>query len=255
MRRICIAGNGNVATHLSKALIEKSEDVVAIDSRNPEGYIPEEGDICLLAVKDEAIGETAGRIIKIAGRGNISDFLIAHTSGSVSLDVLKNQVGDRWGCGVFYPLQTFSKDAAMKYDEIPFLIEGDSESSTRILRELAMKISDRVAEADSHTRGDYHIAAVVSCNFSNYLHTLSDEFLRSKKLDFKMLLPLLKTTVSKLEEMYPSEAQTGPAVRGDKKIVCQHLERLADYPKAKKIYKEFSEMIMADKNNRRRKQK
>jgi predicted short-subunit dehydrogenase-like oxidoreductase (DUF2520 family) len=47
---------------------------------------------------------------------------IVHTSGSVSIDTLKGFKT----CGVFYPLQTFSKDKIKGMETVPFLLETNS---------------------------------------------------------------------------------------------------------------------------------
>lgn len=294
---ISIIGTGNVATHLFKALSQSStplspsaphpSDVSApipntsalssdsftqlsdisvrmINSRTLEG-LPEHSDVILISVKDDAIGSVAQ---KVADKAD----LIAHTSGSVSIDILK-------GCakhyGVFYPLQTFSKNSELDYQEIPFFIEGNDTKTVTILKELAQSISPKVFEADSAKRKRLHIAAVFACNFSNHLIAIADDLLQEtsldtpntevtstndiksisnsdsdsksnseEKLDYKILLPLLKETIRKLDTLTPKEAQTGPAVRNDQKVMSAHEEMLASNPDRLAIYRLLTSSIL-----------
>lgn len=249
---VTIIGSGNVATHLYKALIsgkqpidektpEERANVTIVNSRTLEN-LPGHSDIILISVKDDAIAEVAE---KVKGKASI----IAHTSGSVSMEVLGN-CSEHFG--VFYPLQTFSKDKELEYSDIPFFIEGDSQATVNALRHLANEISTEVFEADSNKRKRLHIAAVFACNFSNHLVAIADELLKEEDMDYRVLIPLLKETVKKLESMSPIDAQTGPAVRQDKTVIAAHEEMLNNEPHRKAIYTLLSSSIqeMAKKRNK-----
>jgi predicted short-subunit dehydrogenase-like oxidoreductase (DUF2520 family) len=51
------------------------------------------------------------------------------------------------------------------------------------------------------------------------------------------MLPLVRETARKVESMSPASAQTGPAVRGDRKVVSEHMELLKDHPEYADIYR------------------
>lgn len=235
-RKVTIVGTGNVACHLFKVLssVKSREEweTVIVNSRTLEG-LPELSDLILISVKDDAIPEVALRLI---GKGKT----VAHTSGSVSIDVLKGIAKEY---GVFYPLQTFSKKRELNYKEIPFFIEGNDEQAFKTLRELASEISAEVFEADSQIRKKLHIAAVFACNFSNHLVSIADDLLHEEELDYKVLLPLLKETIGKLDSLPPREAQTGPAVRDDESVMTIHKEMLRERPELQTIYQLLSDSI------------
>ncbi|MDE7109787.1 MAG: DUF2520 domain-containing protein, partial [Muribaculaceae bacterium] len=211
---IAVIGSGNVATHLVKALAPHV-NVVAVNSRTLDNF-PEGCRIAIISVADRAIGEVAERI---AGRAEI----IAHTSGSVPMHVLE---GSAPSLGVFYPLQTFTKDAEMTYSDIPFFIEGNNPETDSILKGLASLVSDTVIEADSAKRKQLHLASVFACNFSNYLVDVADRILHEKGMDYTLLLPRHRRTVTKLEKNPPDKAQTGPAARKDIPVIEAHLGML-----------------------------
>ena len=152
--------------------------------------------------------------------------------------------------GVFYPLQTFSKDKELDYKEIPFFIEGSSKSAVDILTSLASLISKNVYEADSDKRKRLHIAAVFACNFANHLVGIADDILKENGMDYTVLLPLLKETIGKLYLLPPSMAQTGPAVRNDTTVMKAHEEMLVDNPEYLGIYRALSQSIIDQHANK-----
>lgn len=233
--KIDIIGTGNVGSHLLRAF-EGKADVIAVNPRSLE-ELREGSDIYILSVSDDAIPQVAKRI-----KATISkDSLIAHTSGTTPLSVLK---GISKHTGVFYPLQTFSKNVSLDYSEIPFFIEGESDNTVTILEKAARLISMNVSRADSEQRKDLHIASVLSCNFCNHLWSLADEYLKKHGLEFKTLFPLIRETARKVEETSPGELQTGPAVRHDLKILEAHSRKLEENPELLDIYTLLSMSIM-----------
>ena len=229
--RTAIIGTGNVATHLAKAL--EKEGAVGVNSRNLEG-MPEECDLAIISVKDDAIAEVAQ---KLMGRAKI----IAHTSGSVPADALKG-CSERYG--VFYPMQPFTKGVTMDYSEIPFFIEGSDTATEEALTSLALMISPNVRKAGSSARKRLHLSAVFACNFTNCLMGIADELLKESGMDYTVMLPLLKQTVGKLYGTSPAMAQTGPAARGDLKTIEAHLAMLSDKPHLQDIYLALTKRIL-----------
>lgn len=227
MIKVDIIGGGNVATHLEKAFLGKT-DAHRVSSRTLEALRPD-ADVYMISVSDDAIREVAGKIKKWISPTAI----VAHTSGSTPLGVLK---GISKHTGVFYPLQTFSKDVALDYSEIPFFIEGESEATEKTLSDLARIISKKVTKADSEKRRDLHIASVFCCNFCNHLWALGDDYLERHGLDFSMLLPLIKETARKASQHRPVEIQTGPAVRNDNKVLEEHFRSLETEPELQDLY-------------------
>ena len=55
--------------------------------------------------------------------------------------------------------------------------------------------------------------------------------------------PLIEETEKKAHVLSPREAQTGPAVRYDEKIINKHLELLSNEPQMQEIYQLISKSI------------
>jgi hypothetical protein len=75
------------------------------------------------------------------------------------------------------------------------------------------------------------------------MYTISDKILSKSNIDFKLLLPLINQTVKKLTDNKPSEVQTGPAKRNDKKVIDVHLEDIED-ESSKEIYQLITNAII-----------
>jgi predicted short-subunit dehydrogenase-like oxidoreductase (DUF2520 family) len=170
----------------------------------------------------------------------LSDELIVHTSGSVSMDILEPYSENY---GVFYPLQTFSKDREINIREVPFLVEANRIDNEDLLVDLGNHLSDRVMLVDSVRRQYIHIAAVFASNFSNHMYDIAHTILQEQDLDFDLLSPLILETAAKATTIGPDRAQTGPARRKDNKIMKKHMEMLRDNPAAMEIYRRISDSI------------
>lgn len=254
--RIVVIGAGNVATHLATALSEKL-DIVQIFSNSEENAhllaskigcdsftsctdnIVADADIYIIAIKDDEIGSLVSKIKSFKDSA-----LWVHTSGSKPITLFENKIKNY---GVLYPLQTFSKDVEVNFSEIPFFIEANNNENANCIKELAHMLSPRVYEADSDKRRQLHIAAVYACNFANYMWILADEVMTEADLPFDILLPLIRSSVSKLEIVSPEQSQTGPAIRKDVKVIDEHLNILTG--NKENIYKILSDSIIASVNN------
>ena len=163
-----------------------------------------------------------------------------HTSGGVECRELAPLTENY---GVFYPLQTFSKGRAVDLSEVPVFIEGATERTLAVARQLAESISPKVYEADGAARARLHAAAVFACNFANHLWAIADDVLRRETAtDLSVLYPLLRETMSKAMTMQPGDAQTGPARRGDRGVIEKHKSLLTDDEAA--LYETLSQHII-----------
>jgi predicted short-subunit dehydrogenase-like oxidoreductase (DUF2520 family) len=113
-----------------------------------------------------------------------------------------------------------------------------------------LSLSKKVEPIDSAQRKVIHIAAVFACNFTNHLFSISEGILKKEKMNFALLEPLIKETLQKAFELGPPQAQTGPAIRGDNKIIQQHLDYLQNEPEIQELYRLISEDIMKKKRSK-----
>jgi predicted short-subunit dehydrogenase-like oxidoreductase (DUF2520 family) len=97
---------------------------------------------------------------------------------------------------------------------------------------------------DSEKRKTVHLAAVFANNFTNYLYQVSDEILQKEYLPFELLKPLIRETAMKVQYYPPHSVQTGPAIRKDKEILSEHLERLGKDTRYGKLYSFLTQCIL-----------
>lgn len=252
--KVAFVGAGNVAWHLAQAFENAHVSVTEIYSRNIShaealckklsgavvktdyNFSDSKADILVLAVSDDALPYISSQI-------HIPEnTIVAHTSGSISMKIFENTFKNH---GVFYPLQTFSKEKTLDITKVPFCIEGKNEFVTNILKTLASSISQSVYEVNSEQRKTLHVGAVFACNFVNHLLAISKDILTNKSLDFNILKPLIKETIEKaLATEHPKDVQTGPAIRKDLKTIEKHLNYLDDDSKKQSIYQLLTESIM-----------
>ena len=240
--KIVIIGRGRLATNLEHALLSAGHEVVSINSRTLEA-LPEEADVFVIAVKDAALVD----VIRAATKGRENQ-LFVHTAGSMPMDLFAGLTAHY---GVFYPMQTFSKERLVDFNDISLFLEANDQTSMERLKMLAASLTTHVYELDSEGRKHLHLAAVFACNFVNHCYALSAELLAAKGLPFSVMQPLVDETARKIHELAPVDAQTGPAVRGDQNVMQMQTAMLADNPAVQHIYEVLSKDIqrLADKHD------
>jgi hypothetical protein len=251
--KIALVGAGNLATHLALSLVKAGHHVVGICSKTGETArslslrIEQESmatsrldelpkaDVYLIATKDDVISTIAEE-----WPGNLSEGLIVHTSGSVDINVLA-PAGIPYG--VLYPLQTFSKERDVDFKKIPCFVEGSTTEDTMKLMELARSVSNKVYTLSSEHRRLLHLSAVFACNFVNHLYDIAEQQLKQNGFPTEWLQPLIEETAAKIKTVSAREAQTGPAIRKDQRVIECHSAILAQEPQHLLIYNILTESI------------
>ena len=246
MVNVIFLGFGNVNKHLFNALIKSNEVIVKqIFNRN---YIQfsspfeninftdaiskiENADIYIIGIPDDAISAFSESL-------PFRNKLVVHTSGGVAMDALSNKNRR----GIFYPLQTFSKERKVDFKKIPICIEAENNDDLKLLQKLGGTISENVLEISSEKREKLHLAAVFVNNFTNYLYEIGSQILMQEDLSFDLLKPLILETASKIENLSPKDAQTGPAKRNDAKTIEKHLH-LLENSEYRTFYELFTEAL------------
>ncbi|MES2679140.1 MAG: DUF2520 domain-containing protein, partial [Bacteroidota bacterium] len=205
--------------------------------------ISEEADFYFICVSDRHISVVSKKV-----KPRKPAAVIVHTSGSAKIDEIKTRHENK---GVFYPLQTFSKNDAVSWHEIPLILEAGNNFTKTHLGRLGKRFSAKVLFMDDEQRLRFHLAAVFVNNFTNALYTVAFDLTGAGKNNkyFDLLLPLIRQTVSKLGKLDPLQAQTGPAKRGDSAVMKKHLNLIANKPELKIIYKHLSELIIKQQAN------
>jgi predicted short-subunit dehydrogenase-like oxidoreductase (DUF2520 family) len=232
---IAIIGSGNVATNLAHSLsqldklelgiyspTEQHRTELALATKSKIYHAIEETfdtDLILICVPDNTIHEVVNQLP--------TDHKIAYTSGSIPL----NSFANHSNIGVFYPLQTFTKNHLIYLKTVPFFVEANNQQLEKELVDFASLIGKNVSITNSEERKQYHLAAVMLNNFTNHLAYLAQKHMIEHQLDWKNLLPLFEETTRKIMSSNPKEIQTGPARRNDTQVIDQHLKELNENEK------------------------
>jgi predicted short-subunit dehydrogenase-like oxidoreductase (DUF2520 family) len=246
-----IIGSGNVAWSLAHYLPYCGCSVVQIVSRTQENAqslaqsigadysnnfhkIFPFADFYIYAITDECL-------LSVIDSIRVENGIHLHTSGSVGIDVFE---GKKNKFGVLYPFQTFSKYRQVNFKYVPIFIEANADETLTEINHLADKISDNVLILNGMQRKMAHLAGIFGNNFVNYLLGLSYKILKNNHLPSEIILPLVRETLEKFEIMSPQQAQSGPAARGNKKIIDEHLSILYENKELYDVYNLLSNKIL-----------
>jgi predicted short-subunit dehydrogenase-like oxidoreductase (DUF2520 family) len=256
VKRIACVGSGNIALSLLPALYGAGYKIVQVCSRNlrtgqqlakvvgaaSSDQLTElnpNADIYIIAVPDD-------EIVNVLSTATFGNGIVVHVSGSTPMSVFEKR--DIAHYGVLYPLQTFTRHS-VNFMRVPLYVEANDSAAMNELMFMARKLSVEVYKITSEKRMILHIAAVFACNFSHHLLTIAARLLHDKGLSYGSLKPLIMETLERAMVDNPELLQTGPAARGDAKIVNNHIKALSGYPQVQQIYKLISESIASAKED------
>jgi len=249
---ITLIGAGNLATNLGKALLKAGHNIVQVYSRTAESAgklalvlnaepvtdisdVRGDAAVYIVSVKDSVLPSLLPPLCQ--GK---TDKIFLHTAGSMDMSVFS---GLAHNYGVFYPMQTFSKEREVDFRIIPCFIEGCNDKVMSVTRDLADTVSGCIYELSSEGRRTLHLAAVFASNFVNHCFSISSGLLSGCGIPFSVMYPLIDEVVVKSRSMSPVEAQTGPAVRYDVNVISRQADMLDSQPLLKKIYEDMSRSI------------
>ncbi|WP_266369261.1 Rossmann-like and DUF2520 domain-containing protein [Tellurirhabdus rosea] len=268
--KIAFIGAGNVARHLAVAFESAGHQITEIYSRDANhsrwlasmlydvrlspdlNFDESPAELFVLAVPDDAMEEVVRQLVLP------ENAILVHTSGSKTLNELEKWVEIYSDVpvrtGVFYPLQTFSKETpALSFESLPLCIEASDKDTEEILVKLGQQMSRIVYLVSSQERRVLHVAAVFACNFTNYLLGVAKDITDAENLEFDLLKPLIRETIRKaLSAEHPAQVQTGPARRGDLDTLALHLEYLTDKPELLELYQLLTDSIQKSEPGLRR---
>jgi predicted short-subunit dehydrogenase-like oxidoreductase (DUF2520 family) len=246
---IALIGTGRVAHQLGAALHDQGVRIEGVYGRTTAGAekladkldarVLEnlsdliQADLILLTVSDDAVPEVS-RQLNPRNKG-----LVAHTSGAVPLSALEGIKRK----AVFYPLQSFSLDKHIVWENVPFCLEAENDEDLNGLGDLAELLSQRIHVLTSDQRKSLHLAAVFANNFANLMFELSEDLLAKAEIDRSILHPLILETANKVLMQSAKVSQTGPAARGDKQTIEMHRALLGEGNSYREIYDRLTNEI------------
>jgi len=172
-------------------------------------------DVIIVCVSDNAIQSVVEQLPSSA--------CILITSGTFDITNISLQ---KPNVGVLYPLQTFTKNAPLAVNEIPFIIEIKTQIVHSMMNQLINSSELQTFPMNYVERKKIHLSAVFLNNFINHLVCLIQEKSNKENIDFKIFNPLITETIRKIINQPAKEIQTGPAKRNDTKTITAHEQML-----------------------------
>lgn len=238
--RLGIIGTGKVGSALVRHLhnqgweftiivnksVAKAESLARLCGAILSSTIPEDPnqfpDLWIVSVNDDAIESILHKLSMHSPQ--IPAF---HTSGSFDTQTFRENYPK---VGSIYPLQSISYGKEVDFRQVPFCVSSFDTECLEVIKQIAGSISDQVYIIEDENRLYLHLAAVFVNNFTNAMCQVAASILDEKDIPFQLLQPLLMETATKLSILTPAEAQTGPALRGDKTTLEKHRTILQSLP-------------------------
>ena len=249
---IGIIGAGKVGCTLARAMkfagmsisgvYSRSAESAALLAKEVDGIFPndlkttvEQAGVVFITVNDDAIEDIVKKIANKFKRRSgfpLHGKAFFHCSGAKSSDVLGPLRDLGADVGSLHPLMTFP-DKNMPPEElegISFCMEGDP----RCLN-LAMEITDRIETNifflnSPEDKPLYHVGACIVSNYMNVLVDLACAVFHEIGIPAKdamtHCLPLIYASLENTLTLGPSQALTGPIVRGDVNTVKTHIQAI-----------------------------
>ncbi len=198
-------------------------------------------DIVIIAVPDKQIRAVAE--ILAEQFQSVRNRTIVHTSGALNSDELLLLKKKGAATASFHPLQTFSRskrETTLK--NIWCAVEGDRRAVTQV-KALGKIIGLNIFTIKKKDKPLYHASAVFASNYLVTLLSVVESISRlihiPKKDVWKIYSPLIRQTIQNVIDTSPSQALTGPILRGDTETVSKHIQVLTN-PKLEQIAELYS---------------
>jgi predicted short-subunit dehydrogenase-like oxidoreductase (DUF2520 family) len=257
MPTIGFIGAGITGTALAVRLAQNGYNVIAVSSRSLSSAekLAERISNCQVCNWAQEVADMVQLIFITTPDDIISEVTaevkwhkeqsVAHCSGAHSVDILEpaKLLGANTGC--FHPLQTFAS-VNQAIENIPgstFAIEAEK-PLLDILKEMATILEGDWVTLKAGDKVLYHAAAVFACNYLVTLVKVATDLWQTFQVPppqaIKALMPLLRGTLSNIENVGLPNCLTGPIARGDMGTISRHLESLEKQaPPLLSIYKEL----------------
>lgn len=255
--RIGFIGAGTIATALATQLRTNGYAITSVASRSyasaqvladqvpgctpakDQGEVLKKASIVFLTVPDDVIRDTANNLEWGAHH------MVAHCSGALGLDVLDGPRRLAAQIGVLHPFQTLSStdNASEIFSGSTFAVEA-GEPFLGILKGFVADLSGFAVDLSDKNHALYHLSGVMASNYLVTLANIATQFWSASGLNEKdalqAIIPLMRHTLSNVEENGILQSLTGPIARGDIDTVEKHLDQLRETrPDLLPLYREL----------------
>lgn len=193
---------------------------------------PQSTTAVILAVPDRALAEVAQELAD-AGSAPARGAAALHMAGALSTAVLEPLHSRGYAVGSLHPMQTVA-DPWCNADRLmgcAYAVAGEPEALAAA-RRLVNSLGGQALLVPPASRPVYHAAAVAGSNYLVVLCAFAARLLQEAGIDEEdavaALIPMLRSTISNVEQLGLTAALTGPIARGDVDTVRLHLSQMPE---------------------------
>ncbi len=251
-KEISIIGTGKAGTSLAYSLKKKGWKILYLFDKDGSAVaesklivgggkienniekIIENGDFFVLSVPDREIKKITKKIVGL--KKSLKGKVFIHLSGSVPSKILEPIKEKEGHIGSLHPIFPFFEKRVKIPEGTYFGWEGDEEALKKCIK-IVEDLKGKLVEIKKD-KILYHLGCSIASNLLSILYLMALE--KSKEAGIeeeiakKFLTLLSVNSILSVEEM-GWKGVTGPAIRGDKETIKNHLKKLS--PIEKKIYR------------------
>lgn len=240
------SGRYAVQDVLNRTLQKAAEARAFIGAQRAVGEISEmrPADLWLITVPDGMIASIAGDLARACPTPSVA----LHCSGFFPAAEMRPLGEAGWQLASAHPVTSFADPAVSvaRFAGTLVGVEGDA-VAVAAARALFEAINARCFAVRSDAKAIYHGAAVIANNLTTVLQALALECWAeagvSDEVVHELHAALLRSTVENVLTLGPQAGLTGPAARGDMRVVTEQQAILARWhPQAGEVYRSLSEM-------------
>lgn len=235
---------------LSRSFASAQKAVARIHSGRAVEHLSElrPADLWIVAVPDTQISTVASDLAKTLSGSDADKPIVFHCSGYFPADEMAPLRALNWRLASVHPVLSFAdpEEAKGQFKGVLCGLEGDADAIA-FLQPLLARLGAECFEIRSESKSLYHAAAVISNNFTVVLQAIAREAWEEAGVADDVILKLnakmLDSTVKNVTALGPQQALTGPAARGDEKVVLSQGGDVSRWhPDAGEVYRILSDL-------------
>lgn len=195
-----------------------------------------DGDLVWFCVPDREIAWAAGQLAEAM---DWKRKIALHSSGALASAELRELRRRGAAVASVHPLMTFVRGSVPSLKSVPFALEGDP-AAVRVARRIVLDLGAKAFSISPNRKMAYHAWGAFASPLLVALLVTGEKVARVAGLSAaearKKMLPILRQTLANYAQLGPAGAFSGPIVRGDARVVGEHLKELGKIPEAMAVY-------------------
>jgi predicted short-subunit dehydrogenase-like oxidoreductase (DUF2520 family) len=195
-----------------------------------------DGDLVWFCVPDREIARAARQLADLV---DWNGKVVLHSSGALASDELRLLRQRGAAVASVHPLMTFVRGSAPSLKGVPFALEGDP-AAVKVAGRIVRNLGAEPFPISPNRKMAYHAWGTFTSPLLIALLITAERVARTAGLSTaearRKALPILRQTLTNYGKLGPAGAFSGPIVRGDARVVREHLKVLKKVLEARVVY-------------------